>query len=52
MKAQFLTDLIIKSLPGRWWKVKAPLCYYSALVDAERILSGQPPVEPDMEPEV
>ena len=34
MKAQFFNSLIIKSLPGRWWKVTEPLCYYSALADA------------------
>ena len=34
MKAQFLTDLVLKDLPGKWWQLEADLVYYSELLDA------------------
>ena len=34
MKAQFLTDLVLKDLPGKWWQLEADLVFYSALLDA------------------
>lgn len=34
MKAQFLTRLHLKDLPGKWWQLTSPLKYYSALLDA------------------
>ena len=34
MQAQFLTDLVLKDLPGKWWRLEADLVYYSALLDA------------------
>ena len=34
MKAQFLTDLVLKDLPGKWWQLEADLVYYSKLLDA------------------
>ena len=34
MNAQFLTPLVLEDLPGKWWRLKEDLVYYSAFLDA------------------
>ena len=34
MQAQFLTPLVLEDLPGKWWRLKEDLIYYSKLLDA------------------